>query len=152
LACSEVLRGAKAVSILSDFFAIFLFGRSNFGCPPYCVKSLSHSPVHTCIHTAHSMSAAHAYTRQRCRYTRGSQSEPTAHHLALRLTLPRGRRALLAELPGAVVGRSASSRRISSALGAGYMPIEARRSCFHRVLSPLKAISKARRCRHQSEA
>jgi hypothetical protein len=38
-----------------------------------------------CIHTAHSTSAAHAHTRQRCRRTRSSQSEPTAHHLALRL-------------------------------------------------------------------
>jgi hypothetical protein len=42
-------------------------------------------------------------------------------------------RALPRELPGAAVGRFASSRRVPSALGAGRMPIECRRSSFHRI-------------------
>ena len=58
--------------------------------------------------------------------------------LLLRLALPRGGRALSRELPGAAVGRFASSRRISSALGAGRMPIECRRSNFHRICLNLK--------------
>jgi hypothetical protein len=58
--------------------------------------------------------------------------------MGLRLALPRGGRALSRELPGAVVGRFASSRRTSSALGAGHMPIECPCFSFHRICLNLK--------------